>query len=468
MEYFKHKKSPSNMKKTFSFGSLATTTESPGQQSAEESRPQTPSNPFVTPPYSRVGSTIGARSGFQYAEVPGSGYFRSRRVPRSEAVPLPERKKKGKEKLLWILPLCGFLCGLCISGAMIYLKIASTLENKFCQILDEDFSSGSLDSNIWTHEIELGGFGNEEFEMTTADAENSWIENGQLHIRPTLQDETLIDTNSVINLTAAGTCTSVIMSNCVAVTNTTNGTIVPPVKSARLNTKKGASIKFGKVEVTAKISKGDWLWPAIWMLPVTDTYGAWPASGEIDIMESRGNNYSYSLGGNNFFTSAMHWGPDSSNDGYKKTTNSRTASHSLFGDKFHKYGLQWTDKFLFTYIDNSLTQALYWKFSQPLWDLGSFPYANSNGTAYVDPWASTGRDSTPFDQEFYLILNVAVGGQNGYFLDGSDGKPWGDSSPYAKKNFWDARDQWYPTWKDKSGKDISDMVVDRVQMWKKC
>ena len=39
----------------------------------------------------------------------------------------------------------------------------------------------------------------------------------------------------------------------------------------------------------AKLPKGDWLWPAIWMLPRYNEYGQWPASGEIDIMESRGN-----------------------------------------------------------------------------------------------------------------------------------------------------------------------------------
>lgn len=109
-----------------------------------------------------------------------------------------------------------------------------------------------------------------------------------LVIKPTLQDPKLIETNNVINLTKIGTCTSDLWSNCVAVTNTTNGTVVNPVKSARINTKAGASIRFGRVEVVAKIPAGNWLWPAIWMLPVNSTYGPWPASGEIDIMESRG------------------------------------------------------------------------------------------------------------------------------------------------------------------------------------
>ena len=64
-------------------------------------------------------------------------------------------------------------------------------------------------------------------------------------IKPTLQDEKLLTTNNVINLTAQGICTSPLWSDCIAVTNTTNGTIVNPVKSARLNTKKGATIQYG-------------------------------------------------------------------------------------------------------------------------------------------------------------------------------------------------------------------------------
>lgn len=55
--------------------------------------------------------------------------------------------------------------------------------------------------------------------------------------------------------------------------------MINPVRSARLNTKGKASIRYGRVEVVAKIPQGDWLWPAIWMLPQNDTYGPWPASG---------------------------------------------------------------------------------------------------------------------------------------------------------------------------------------------
>jgi beta-glucanase (GH16 family) len=304
---------------------------------------------------------------------------------------------------------------------------------------------------------------NHQFEQTTGDDTNVFIQDGALHIKPTLQDETLVNTNTVINLTADGTCTSTLWSNCITSTNTTNGTIIQPVKSGRLNTKLGATIKYGRVEVTARIPQGDWLWPAIWMLPVADTYGAWPASGEIDIMESRGNNHTYSLGGNNVVSSSLHWGPDPDDDAWHLTTNTINALHAEYGDAFHTYGLEWSEKYLFTYVDTTLLQVLYWPFSEPFWGQGNFPLADVNGTRFVDPWTGTGRPQTPFDQEFYLVLNVAVGGTNGWFKDGGDGKPWVDAGENAKRDFWDARDKWFPTW-EKNG----EMVVTSVKMWQQC
>jgi beta-glucanase (GH16 family) len=150
----------------------------------------------------------------------------------------------------------------------------------YCSVYEDDFTNGFNDK-IWTKEAEVGGFGNGQFEETTNTDENVFVKDGLLTIKPTLQDRHLIETNNVINLTASGLCTSDTWSSCVASTNTTNGTIVNPVKSARINTKKGASIQFGRIEVVAKMPAGDWLWPAIWMLPVNDTYGPWPGSGEV-------------------------------------------------------------------------------------------------------------------------------------------------------------------------------------------
>ena len=199
------------------------------------------------------------------------------------------------------------------------------------------------------------------------------------------------------------------------------------------------------------------------MLPVTEMYGPWPASGEIDILEARGNNHTYSTGGNDIMYSSLHWGTDPSQDRYLDTNWPKHALHSQWGDSFHTYGLEWSAKYIFTYIDNTLMQVYYFTFDKPFWERSGFAETTANGTKQGDPWSSTGRPQTPFDQEFYLILDVAVGGRNGFFKDGVGDKPWLDSSASAKKDFWDKRDQWFPTW-EKSG----EMVVDTVRMWQQC
>lgn len=292
-----------------------------------------------------------------------------------------------------------------------------------------------------------------------------FVQDGKLIIKPTLQDATLIDGNNVINLTSDGTCTSDILTNCVSITNSSAGTIVQPVKSGRINTKAGATIKYGRVQVTAKLPEGDWLWPAIWMLPVNDTYGAWPLSGEIDIAESRGNNHTYAQGGNNIVSSTLHWGPNPANDAFWRTNVKRTALHTTYAASENTFGLEWSQKYLFTYVNSILLQVLYTNFNQPLWQRGGFPSFDSNGTRLVDVWDQSGDINAPFDQKFYLILNVAVGGTNGWFADGKSGKPWQDASPTAKNDFWAARDAWYPTW---TAAGAGQMEVSKVEMWQQC
>ena len=97
-----------------------------------------------------------------------------------------------------------------------------------------------------------------------------------------------------------------------------------------------------------------------------------------------------------------------------------------------------------------------------MWDHGDFGESIVNKSALFNPWSQTGRANTPFDQPFYLILNVAVGATNGFFPDGVANKPWGDASFTAPREFWDATHQWYPTWGvgDKKG-----MTVKSVKMW---
>ena len=303
---------------------------------------------------------------------------------------------------------------------------------------------------------------NGQFEQTTTTEENVYVENNKLIIKPTLQDPALIEKDGATIDLEGSACSSDLYKNCHAITNLTNGSIVNPVKSGRINTKAGARITYGRVEVTAVLPEGDWLWPAIWLLPTKETYGPWPKSGEIDIAESRGNNYTYAQGGNNIISSALHWGPNPANDGWWRTNVKRNALHTTFTKKPHTFGMEWSEKYLFTYIDTRLLQVLYSNFNSPFWSRGQFPLSDSNGTRLQDPWSFTGNDATPFDHEFYLILNVGVGGTNGWFKDGASGKPWVDSSEFARREFWKAQDQWYPTWQKEGA---GQMEVTSVKMW---
>jgi len=196
------------------------------------------------------------------------------------------------------------------------------------------------------------------------------------------------------------------------------------------------------------------LWPAIWLLPKRNSYGDWPASGEIDIVESRGNGPSYPYDGDNVFSSTLHWGPYWAQDPYQKTHQSYTLSGTDFSQDFHIFGMYWDATGLYTYLDSQSNVILTVNFTQmDFWTRGGW------GTTYANPWA--GRpNAAPFDQEFFLVMNVAAGGTNGYFPDDAN-KPWKDTDPNAINAFWNAKDQWYPTWQGES----CAMQIDYVHVY---
>ena len=94
-----------------------------------------------------------------------------------------------------------------------------------------------------------------------------------------------------------------------------------------------------------------------------------------------------------------------------------------------------------------------------MWKQGKF---SGISRLYADPWSWTGRANTPFDKPFYLVLDVAVGGTNGWFVTGEGSKPWDNSDTAASSAFWGDKATWYPTW----GKGASrGMTVKSVKMW---
>ena len=106
---------------------------------------------------------------------------------------------------------------------------------------------------------------NGEFQWYDADNENSFAKNGKLYITPTLTANK-IGQNAVENdHVRLNGCTDQNKANCERQAG--GNTIINPVKSARLRTHESFSFKYGRVEVIAKTPQGDWLWPAIWLLP---------------------------------------------------------------------------------------------------------------------------------------------------------------------------------------------------------
>jgi len=315
----------------------------------------------------------------------------------------------------------------------------------------------------WKHEITESGGGNWEFEVYVNNRSNSFVKNSILYIKPTFTADWIgaIDRGS-LDLWGgepSDVCTGNQFGGCRREGSAEN--ILPPIQSARLRTAETFALKYGRVEVRAKLPRGDWLWPAIWMLPLYNPYGNWPASGEIDIMESRGNaNYPRALGGGvESFGSTLHWGPHYALNAWSLTHAEKWLPSGTFADAFHTYGLYWDHRGLYTYLDDPTNVVMSVNFTQSFWDLGDRLH-HWKARGQDNPWeGATGP--APFDQKFFLIMNLAVGGTGGYFSDAAPNKPWKDSSPFAPRDFWNARNRWMPTWK---GLDCA-LQVDSVRVW---
>lgn len=99
---------------------------------------------------------------------------------------------------------------------------------------------------------------------------------------------------------------------------------------------------------------GDWLWPAIWMMPQDSVYGPWPKSGEIDIVEGRGNDARKYPLGDNHLSSALHWGTDSRNDRWRWTYGEWGGRRVRYTQGYHMFALEWSEKYLFCWLDGRL------------------------------------------------------------------------------------------------------------------
>lgn len=149
--------------------------------------------------------------------------------------------------------------------------------------------------------------------------------------------------------------------------------------SARINTRDRFAFRYGRIEARIRLPGGQGMWPAFWLLPQDDVYGTWAASGEIDIMEA----INLGASGGNTVHGTLHYGGEwpnnvSSGSGYEVATDATT--------DFHVYALEWDASEMRWYVDDVL-------------------YAMQNN------WSTTAAPfPAPFDERFYILLNVAVGG----------------------------------------------------------
>ncbi|KAI6654657.1 Beta-1,3-glucan-binding protein-like [Oopsacas minuta] len=340
-------------------------------------------------------------------------------------------------------------------------KLKQDTHKDYTLIFEDDFSV--LNFSKWQHEITMDGGGNREFEYYTNNRSNSFVRDGVLYLKPTFTSDIIglraVEKGGTMDIWGAdpGTyCTSQKSDGCFKQSDGVN--IINPITSARIRTTNSFSFKYGRIEVRAMLPEGDWIWPGIWLRPIHNEYGNWPASGEIDIVESRGNSPSYPPGGYNKFGTTLHWGPFPGNDPWSKSHAVWTASTEKdLIENFHTYGFIWNETYMGSYIDDEKNVVLSLPIDMPFWDLGGW-YKNPN---LVNPWIGGGKNA-PFDKEFYMLLNVAVGGACEYFPDGN-GKPWTNKDKLAQKQFWDSRDSWHDSWLG----DNTAMRIDWVKVWGK-
>jgi hypothetical protein len=103
-------------------------------------------------------------------------------------------------------------------------------------------------------------------------------------------------------------------------------------------------------------------------------------------------------------------------DAWYLTTYQSRLPRSDFSETYHTFGIEWSKDYLFTYIDSRLNKVLNVDFTKEnMWQRGQFANRLENYTILHDPWLNSSNNNAPFDQRFYLILNVAVGSRNGWF-----------------------------------------------------
>jgi beta-glucanase (GH16 family) len=227
------------------------------------------------------------------------------------------------------------------SGQTISKSVSVTVVSTLSIAWSDEFNiDGAPDGTKWGYDLGAGGWGNNELEYYTSRTDNAFVSNGTLKI--------------------------------VAKKESYGGS---SYTSARLTSYNKFSLKYGKLEIRAKLPAAAGTWPAIWTLGADFATNAWPACGEMDIMEQTGVDKGRVLG-------TLHYPGHSGGNGDGGNTTVTGATSD-----FHIYGLEWDATSMRISVDGVVYKTV----------------AN-NG-------------NLPFNHTFFIILNVAVGGSLGGTVD---------------------------------------------------
>lgn len=212
----------------------------------------------------------------------------------------------------------------------------------------DDFNGDSLNKADWNVETHEPGWVNSEWQAYVDSADNIQVKDGKLLLKPVKT----VDKDGNASYT-----------------------------SGRINTQGRHDFKYGYFECRAKVPTGKGYLPAFWMMPTDENlYGQWPKCGEIDIMEVMGQETNKAYG-------TIHYGePHAQSQGTYSVSKSDN-----FADNYHTYAVDWEPGKITWYIDGI-------KYHE---ESDWFSAKENQGTVAYP---------APFDQPFYMILNLAVGG----------------------------------------------------------
>ncbi|AYB44075.1 family 16 glycosylhydrolase [Paenibacillus lautus] len=229
-------------------------------------------------------------------------------------------------------------------------------------IWQDEFNGTTLDTSKWNYEQgyylnddpNTWGWGNAELQHYTDSAQNVFVQDGKLNIRALNDPKSFPqDPNRYAQYS-----------------------------SGKINTKNHFTLKYGRVDFRAKLPTGNGVWPALWMLPQDSPYGTWAASGEIDVMEARGR-----LPGST--SGAVHFGGTWPANQHISGEYHFPEGQNINND-YHVYSVVWEEDNIKWYVD------------------GKFFFKVTNEQWYS--LAAPNNPNAPFDQPFYLIMNLALGG----------------------------------------------------------